>query len=76
MTPNNPTAAHVLDIFTMSIEEKLTALAFQGLANRSGPNVFYRARFWNWPASDDFWMDYLGSRKSLCSSAWRAFPNW
>lgn len=55
--------AYVLDISRMSIEEKLTALALQGLINRDGAKVFYKARFWNWPDADDFWIDYLSRRK-------------
>lgn len=57
--------AHVLDISGMSIDEKVTALAFQGLANRDEARVFYKARFWNWPKSDEFWMDYLSRRKGF-----------
>ncbi len=65
MSNSNITRSHLLDISGMSIEEKLTALAFQGLANRTGANVFYRTRFWNWPKSDDFWMDYLAEKKGF-----------
>lgn len=57
--------AQVLDIFQMSIEEKLTALAFQGLANRGGAKIWCRARFWNWPGADDFWMGYFGEKKGF-----------
>lgn len=49
----------------MSIEEKLTALAFQGLVNRGGAKVWVRARFWNWPGADDFWMGYFGEKKGF-----------
>jgi hypothetical protein len=55
----------VLDIFPMSVEEKLTALAFQGIVNRDGPNVFYRARFWNWPDADDKWIEWFQERKGV-----------
>lgn len=57
--------AHVLDIHGMSIEEKITALAFQGLANRDGAHVFYKAKFWNWPGADRFWIGYFTDRKGF-----------
>lgn len=57
-------SATVLDIHEASIEEKITALAFQGLANQHGAKVFYKARFWNWPKSDEFWLTYLADRKA------------
>lgn len=46
-------------ISAMSDEEKLTALALQGLVNRAGPRLYYYARFWNWPEADDKWIEYL-----------------
>ena len=55
----------VLDLHTMSIEERITALAFQGLVNRGGARLFAKAHFWNWPGSDEFWMGYLGDKKGL-----------
>lgn len=48
-----------LDISCMSDEEKLTALALQGLVNRGGPQLYYYARFWNWPEADRKWVEYL-----------------
>jgi hypothetical protein len=64
--PTSPTNhVHVLDIHQASIETKITSLAFQGLANREGSRIFYKARFWNWPRSDEFWMDYLANNKGF-----------
>ncbi len=57
--------AHVLGIHCMSVEEKITALAFQGLANRDSASVFCKARFWNWPKADEFWIGYLAERKGF-----------
>lgn len=57
--------AHVLAIYNMSIEEKLTALAFQGLANRDGANVYLKSKFWNWPKADEFWSNYFAERKGF-----------
>ncbi len=65
MTPGDHDIAHVLDLGGMSVEERITALAFQGLANRAGARVFYRAHFWNWPGSDAFWIEYLARRKGF-----------
>ena len=41
------TKSYILDIFNMSIEEKVTALSFQGIVNRDAPHIFCRAHFWN-----------------------------
>jgi hypothetical protein len=57
--------SYVLDIYVMSVEEKITALAFQGIVNRDGPNVFYRARFWNWPDADDKWIEWFRSERGI-----------
>ena len=63
MSPSHK--ALILDVHLMSLEEKLTALAFQGLANRTGPNVFYKSAFWNWPEADEFWPRTLAERKGF-----------
>ena len=62
---HEPRTAVVITTSGMSAEEKLSALAFQGLANRSGPNVFCRAGFWNWPPADRFWLEYFSERKGF-----------
>lgn len=74
MTSGNSNTAGVLDIHAISLEEKLTALAFQGLVNRSGANVFYRARFWNWPPADDFWIEYLSANKGFAFESVESLP--
>lgn len=62
---DGPRTAVVITTSGMSAEEKLSALAFQGLANRSGTNVFCRAGFWNWPPADRFWLEYFTERKGF-----------
>jgi len=58
-------SAFVVDTYPMSLEERITALAFQGLVNRAGARLFRKAKFWNWPAADEFWMEYLESKKGF-----------
>lgn len=58
----------------MSIEECLTALAFQGLANRQSALVFRKAHFWNWPPADDFWMGYLAEKKGYSFQEMATLP--
>lgn len=65
MTDNNGKSAVVVDTQPMSLEERITAIVFQGLVNRGGARVFRKAKFWNWPAADEFWMDYLSARKGF-----------
>lgn len=57
--------AHVIEIYEMSQEDKLTVLALQGIINRDGPLVFAEARFWNWPEADGKWMEYLSEKKGF-----------
>lgn len=52
-------SVHTLAIHGLSDEEKLTALALQGLVNRDGPRIYYETRFWNWTRADAMWAQYL-----------------
>jgi len=70
-----PDKTHVLEIHQMSMEEKITALAFQGLANRNGANVFCKAKFWNWPGSDEFWIGYLTEKKGFAFEEIGSLPD-
>ncbi|HUV04936.1 MAG TPA: GxGYxYP domain-containing protein [Armatimonadota bacterium] len=57
--------SYILDVYTMSVEEKISAISLQGIVNRDAPNVFYRSRFWNWPEADEKWIEWFREAKGV-----------
>ena len=57
--------SYILDVYAMGVEEKVSAISFQGIVNRDAPNVFCRSRFWNWPEADEKWIEWFREAKGV-----------